>query len=184
MKNPNPQGKGLPATTALLSEINRLAVSPAKHIEQIANELFTSLFVLQSQFKFRPVIGKSYWLYQKTSIFRLSLIGPEEWKNSEFGIFIGRCELHPDMTWSMELSDKAFSDPALINFIEKQKQRFDEKLNNADRLEHILPAYESSLAFYQRAFLAALSHSLGTSMAKSGITRLNYEQAQLMLEKS
>ena len=34
-----------------------------KKIDQIAGELFTSMFVLESEFTFKPVIDKEYYLY-------------------------------------------------------------------------------------------------------------------------
>ena len=59
MKRPNPQGKGLvPILDSLVQSRASISVPP-KHIEQITSELFTSLFVLHSQFQFKPVIGRS-----------------------------------------------------------------------------------------------------------------------------
>ena len=58
-KNPNPQGKGLvPVLDSITASRTTVSVPP-KHIEQISSELFTSLFVLHSQFQFKPVVGKS-----------------------------------------------------------------------------------------------------------------------------
>lgn len=179
MKSPNPQGKGLPITIGLLKEVNELARSPAKDIIQIANELFTSLFVLQSEFKFRPVVGQSYWLYQKQQRFRLSLLSPDDWNNHSFGTYIGRCELHDDITWSMELSSTTLNNPVFMNFIGKQREVFEEQLRKSTNLKDSLPGYQQNMPFYQRAFLTALSRSLGISMGKSGISALNYEQALL-----
>ena len=179
MKSANPQGKGLPATIGLVKEINELASSPAKDINQIANELFTSMFVLHSDFKFRPVIGKSYWLYRKGKQYRLSLLSPHDWNSDAFGVYIGRCELHEDITWSMELSAETYNDSVFMSFVEQQREAFEQQLRASTNLRDSLPGYQHNMPFYQRAFLTALSRSLGISMGKSGISSLNYEQALL-----
>ena len=67
-KQPNPQGKGLVPILESLAESRALTSIVPKHIEQISSELFTSLFVLHSQFHFKPVVGKHYWLYQLITI--------------------------------------------------------------------------------------------------------------------
>lgn len=181
-KNPNPQGKGLSASTALISALNASSFCPAKSIEQISNELFTSLFILHSRFKFKPVIGKSYWLYQSEKQFRLSMVSPEEWSQQAFGIYIGQCELHVDMIWSLELSEWAKQNDRFSQFLKKKREQFDRQLRQSRSLLDGLPAYQAKLPYYQRAFCSALSYSLSRSMMKSGIARLNYEQAVLKLE--
>ena len=86
---PNPQGKGLVPVLDSLTE-SRAAISvPPKQINQIANELFTSLFVLHSKFQFKPVLGKSYWLYLRNNSFQLSMIAPHEWGGNSYGQYIG-----------------------------------------------------------------------------------------------
>lgn len=177
-KSPNPQGKGLvPVLESLMQTRKNLAV-PAKDILQIANELFTSLFVLNSQIKFKPVVGRAYWLYRKDSIYGLSLIAPEEWSPSHYGQFIGACELQPDLTWTLELSEQCRGDLALMAEITLQWERFDQKLNTAEYIDDILPVYIATLPFYSRVLASALAHSLGQSMQKGGISRLNFDQAR------
>ena len=58
-KNPNPQGKGgsLVLNTLDAQRRDLPAVRP-KQIDQVSTELFTSLFVLQSDFRFKPIRGK------------------------------------------------------------------------------------------------------------------------------
>ena len=53
MKPANPQGKGSLPVLAELSALRRhLAEVPAKPVQQVANELFTALFVLEADFAF------------------------------------------------------------------------------------------------------------------------------------
>lgn len=177
-KSPNPQGKGLvPVLESLMQTRKNLAV-PAKDILQIANELFTSLFVLNSQIKFKPVVGRTYWLYRKDGIYGLSLIAPEQWSPSHYGQFIGACELQPDLTWTLELSGQCRGDLALMAEITQQWERFDEKLNTAEHIDDLLPVYIATLPFYSRVLASALAHSLGQSMQKGGISGLSFDQAR------
>ena len=47
-ENPNPQGKGQVPVLAALAEGQRAAAAaPAKHVEQVSVELFTSLFATE-----------------------------------------------------------------------------------------------------------------------------------------
>jgi hypothetical protein len=177
-KSPNPQGKGLvPILESLMQTRKNLAV-PAKDILQIANELFTSLFVLNSRIKFKPVIGRTYWLYRKDRIYALSLIAPEEWSPSKYGQFIGACKLQPDLTWTLELSDQCRGDRELMEEIARQRERFDQKLKAAGHIDDLLPVYVATLPFHSRVLASALAHSLRQSMQKGGISGLDFSQAR------
>ncbi|MDH3354786.1 MAG: DUF2452 domain-containing protein [Chromatiales bacterium] len=177
-KSPNPQGKGGTTEIALLSEIRSFAVAPAKTVTQIASELFTALFILGSEFSFKPVVEKSYSLYRKNGRFRLSLISPSEWRCSTFGEYIGQCELQCDMSWSLELSKEAQHDAELMDYIEEKRAAFDQRMEMAQNIEQMLPQYIPTLPYYQRAFASALASSLAISMRKSGIDGLNYQNAK------
>ena len=179
-KSPNPQGKGGTTEIALLSEIRSFAIAPAKTISQISAELFTALFILGSDFSFKPVIAKHYWLYRKHERFRLSLIAPHEWQHSSFGSYIGRCELQSDMSWSLELSEEAQQDVELMHYIEEKRAAFDQRMKSTQSIEQMLPQYIPALPFYQRAFASALASSLATSMRKSGIYGMSYQSAKVI----
>jgi hypothetical protein len=182
-KQPNPQGKGLaPLLDNLLACRPRVAV-PAKHIEQITRELFTSLFVLESEFRFRPVVGRAYWLYRQGERFRLSLVSPAEWSGAgPLGQAVGECMLQPDLTWTLQMSDAAAADGALLRLIEQRRQQLERQLETVCSVADVLPVFESRLPFYQRLFAAGLAHSLGVSMQRGGLTGLSYRQAQGLLE--
>jgi hypothetical protein len=177
-KSPNPQGKGLVPVLESLMQTRKNLAAPAKDILQIANELFTSLFVLNSQIKFKPVVGRTYWLYRKDGIYGLSLIAPEQWSPSQYGQFIGASELQPDLTWTLELSGQCRGDLVLMTEITQQRERFDEKLNTAEHIDDLLPVYIATLPFYSRVLASALAHSLGQSMQKGGISGLSFDQAR------
>lgn len=178
-RNPNPQGKGLVPILATLAESQASIVDvPPKRIERVSTELFTSLFVLESDFKFKPTVGSTYWLYRKEGRFWLSPISPEEWSGNLAGQFVGKCQLQKDLTWTLELSDEAFADSELMKSIEERHRDLEKQIRAATTLEEILPRFNESLAFYQRAFSYALAHSLRASLTKAGIISLNYDDAR------
>ncbi len=177
-KNPNPQGKGLVPVLSVLAEGKTAAAHvPPKEIDQISVELFTSLFVLRSDFKFRPVPGQTYTLYQKDGRFRLSLVAQHEWEGNLFGKVVGECKLQSDMTWTLKLSEEAGRDEALLAYIEKERLAFDQRVRNAKTMEDILPEYDESQVFYQRAYSHVLAHSLRSSMLRAGIAALPFAEA-------
>ncbi len=177
---PNPQGKGLiPVLDSLAASRTAISVPP-KHLEQISSELFTSLFVLNSEFQFKPVVNKPYWLYRKGGTFRLSLVSPQEWRGG-FGRYVGKCTLQRDITWTLELDPQTIQDRELMQLIGAKRAEFEAKLQAAQTLEQVLPVFESSLPFYRRVFASALAHSLGASMQKSGIKDLSYHQAKKLI---
>ena len=178
---PNPQGKGLvPVLESLAQSQSRVAVV-SKHIEQISSELFTSLFVLHSHFQFKPVVGKSYWLYRRAEQFKLSLISPREWGAAGFGLFVGECVLQQDITWSLTLDPIAANDQNLMGIIENKRREFEQRLHRVNSIDEALPFYLEGLPFYQRVFASALASSLKNSMVKSGIQGLSYTEAQKCL---
>jgi hypothetical protein len=181
-ENPNPQGKGQVPVLAALSEARAASLAPPKHIDQVSVELFTSLFVLESEFRFKPVPGKPYWLYRKEGRFRLSPIAPREWHPAVYGQHVGRCELQRDLTWTLDLSAEAAADAALTELIAERKRRLDRDMRRAETVDRVLPVYEARLPFYQRVFASALAWSLGGSMRRAGIHGLAYEEAKGLLE--
>jgi len=180
-RQPNPQGKGLTPVLDSLTRSRAQHALPAKRVDQISSELFTSLFVLHSDFSFKPVPGRRYCLYRKADRFRLSLIAPQEWGDARFGQYIGECVLQPDLTWTLRFDERAARDGELLRLIESRREAFERRLNAADTLDSVLPVCDASLPFYRRVYAAALAHSLGVSMRKSGIHGLSYRQAQALL---
>ena len=183
-KRPNPQGKGLVPVLDSLTESRAKIAVPPKQIDQISSELFTSLFVLHSRFQFKPVVGKSYYLYWRNSDFHLSLIAPHEWGGSGYGEYIGECVLHKDVTWTLSLHESAARHEALMTLIEHRRREFQQALNAADTIDDVLPVYLESLPFYQRVLASALASSLKVSMQKSGIAGISYQQAKGLLTKT
>lgn len=178
MKPANPQGKGnLPVLAELSALRQRLAVVPAKPAQQVANELFTALFVLDAQFAFRPVPGQPYFLYQKHGRHRLSLVSPERCGPVDFGRFIARCQLHDDMTWTLQLHEAVLADSAFMAKIEQRRAVFDAALEGASSMDALLPWHLGGSGFVQRACAFALAHSLGVSLDRNGLRQLRWDEA-------
>ena len=182
-KNPNPQGKGLVPVMDSLVASRAMIPIPPKQIDQISSELFTSLFVLHSRFQFKPVVGKSYYLYWRNKDFHLSLIGPQEWGGTHHGTYVGECVLHKDVTWTLTLHASAAKNTHILQRIESRRQQFQQALSSADAIDDVLPVYLESLPFYQRVLASALASSLKVSMHKCGIQGLSYQQAKGLLPK-
>lgn len=177
-RNPNPQGKGgSPVLAALSRQRAGLARVPPKQISQVTTEMFTSLFVLESEFRFQPVPGMTYYLYRKPGRFWLSPTSPEILTPDVAGRFIGTCELQPDMTWTLDLAPEVAADPAFMDYLARKREAFEQRLSEAETMDDVLPVYERRYTFYRRASAFGLAYSLGRSMERAGIRGLSYDEA-------
>lgn len=182
--NPNPQGKGLVPVLQSLEQHRVIELVPPKQIDQVEMELFTSLFVLQSDIRFNPVAGRSYWLYQVEGRYSLLLVAPHEWHRPYRGRFIGECVLQSDRTWTLQLSPAVAADSGFMQQIEQARAGFVESLEKAACVDDMLPRYEAELGFYARVLAYTLGRSLEASMGLSGIRGLSYAQAKGYLDDS
>ena len=182
-RNPNPQGKGTsPVLATLETQRHTLAHVPPKYVEQVTTELFTSLFVLDASFRFKPVVGRDYFLYQKDDPqderFWLGLTPPSMLSTSVAGRFIGTCVLQRDLTWTLELAAEVAADATFEAYLHERRAALESRLANARALDDVLPHYERRLSFYRRASAFGVAHSLGLSMQHSGIGGLSYDEAR------
>lgn len=183
-KNPNPQGKGLAPVLDGLSRSRASAVLPPKQIDQVSSELFTSLFVLNARFEFRPVAGQSYWLYFTDDKFKLFSTAPEDWATGQPGQFVGECVLQPDVTWTININETIAGETWFTDYVEEQRQRVEQTLNEAETLEDAMPYYLQKLPYYSRLLAYGVGISLKESMTRAGINTLGYEEAQGLLTHS
>jgi len=182
-KSPNPQGKGVVVLLDSLQQAKNHLQTSAKNIQQISSDLFTSLFILNSQIRFKPTTRQTYWLYLKDGQYRLSLIAPDQWAPAQSGRFIGACALQTDLTWTLELSGDCTNDQAFIQDIAHRRQQLEQKLQQAEKIDDVLPVYTKTLPFYSRVLASGLAYSLKQSMQKGGISGLNFYQAKRALVK-
>ena len=119
--------------------------------------------ILGATFRFKPVVGKNYFLYVREKNLALSLIAPHEWGQCHPGKFLGRCKLRSDMTWEMDTTGLHESSTALATARDFIGQ-FVRTLAEQDSIRENLPFYVSELPYYQRILGTALASSLRKSM--------------------
>ena len=165
--NPNPQGKGLVPVLEAWQAAQPSAVAP-KSPPRLLGDYLVSLLVLSAQFSFKPVPGRSYYLYWREGEWRLSLISPAEWVSSQPGECLGECQLGFDMTWHLVANPETDPSPELIEAIDDFARHFGDTLAAAEALEDTLPFYVRQLPFYRRLLATGLAASLKQSMTGSG----------------
>lgn len=164
-KNPNPQGKGI---VPVLDDLQALVVQPGapKSPAKFLRDYFISSLVLSARFRFRPVVGRSYFLYSGKPEWLLSLIAPAQWHGKPPGEFVGRCTLRGDMTWDLETRNLEGLDDVsqdVLAFIES----FVDRVTAEGSVGSSLPFYLSTLPYHQRALATALASSLQQSMTQT-----------------
>lgn len=155
----NPEGKGV--NGFLLdwheSEPRGLVAKPER---QVLAEFFTSMLVLSAQFKYKPIVGVSNYLYWIDGQWSLSLIGPEEWSAERQAGFVGTCVLQHDMTWTIEPSGLLAEEGPVAEAVGRFYDAFVETLDTDLTIEEILPFYVGKMPYYQRLYANALSRSI------------------------
>ena len=165
-KNPNPQGKGVVSVLRDWATMQPTVSGPKSPADFLRDYCLSSL-VLSARFRFKPVVGKPYFLYASEQGWSLSLIAPQEWGQRKVGDFVAACRLRPDMTWDMDTSGLDDHSPALARtqtFI----CGFVAALARHDSISAHLPFYCASLPYYQRLLGTALASSLHRSLPSTG----------------
>lgn len=164
----NPQGKGLVPILQQWRQYQPVDVQQKAPARLLA-DYFTSLLVLSAEFGFKPVVGQRYYLYLKQERWRLSLIEPERWSRQRSGDYLGECQLHPDMTWSIAPGDAYSDNPQMLAGLVQFQSLLYEQLNNDEPLQNQLPYYVATLPFYQRLAANGLAKSVSISARDSGM---------------
>ncbi|MGB1191618.1 MAG: hypothetical protein ACPG3T_01710 [Pseudomonadales bacterium] len=184
MKPPNPQGKGVVPLLTAWESMSPLTVDN-KSAGRILGEYFTSLLILSAEFSFKPVPKKNYYLYWKpllaannrpTAPWRLSLIEPDRLGDLDLGVYVGRCILQYDMTWSIELAEALHQHSELTEDLQQFHQHFQAINNGEESLETHLPFFVEQLPFYRRLAATALSSSLSRSIQASELDNIPARQ--------
>lgn len=178
----NPEGKGVHGFLDdwRATEPRGVVAKPGR---QVLADLFTSMLVLSASFKYRPVPGNSNYLYWTDGQWSLSLIAPSEWSDKRRAGFAGTCVLQPDMTWTIDPSDRLAEDNPVSAALRRFYVAFAEMLDTDLTLEEILPSYTGSLDYYQRLFASALSRSMRAAMTRGDQTSLSCWRWQMQLPK-
>ena len=169
MKIANPQGKGL---VPVLEHWHALRPAPAaaKEPGRLLADYCLSSLVLSARFAFKPVVGKTYFLYWCQTEWRLSLISPQEWGRRQPGSFAGACQLQTDLTWQLLSVGDAAQDPDLARALAAFLEAFAASIEEAEDIEAALPVYLPHLPYYQRMLATGLASSLKVSARRAGLS--------------
>lgn len=143
------------------------AVLAPKTAADFLRDYCVSSLVLAADFRFKPVVGKIYYLYATAHGWNLSLIAPHEWGERKAGEFLASCQLRVDMTWTMDAADLAHQPEALAQarqFI----QGFMDTLAEQDDITGNLPFFVQEMPYYRRMLATALSASLKHTLPPTG----------------
>lgn len=182
VNKPNPQGKGL---VGVLQEINSRQVPSLKSdpvsVPETLHDYAISRLILCAEFHFKPVVGQSYFLYVKSGSLKLSLISPDEWRNSAFGLYVCQCLLMPNMVWN--ISHKTDDREAIEQIAHAMNALKDSLLADLfleKPLGSTLPFHDEQLPFHQRVLANALashvSRQIPQALSKS-LPQLGEENA-------
>ncbi|MFT6030406.1 MAG: hypothetical protein ACI8O8_002151 [Oleiphilaceae bacterium] len=168
-KNPNPQGKGL---VTVLQEIDsrQLSLNTTSHhsLTKTLHDYALSRLVLCAEFNFKPVANKPYYLYVKDKTLKLSLVAPNEWRDSGFGFYICQCLLESTMFWSFSnKSDEPNAVEYLALAVEPLKDTLLSDFFSNKPLEETLPYYDERLPFHRRVLANALASQITNSIPKA-----------------
>jgi hypothetical protein len=167
-KNPNPQGKGVVALTALWDETRPAGARP-KAPSEFLFDWFVSALVLSSEFRMKPSRGQDYYLYLHKGVWKLSLVAPHEWRGRDVGDCLGLCYLRDDMTWAVEPDADLAQREDLLSELAGLVEGFVHNIGDEQALDDKLPGYRREMPYFQRMFATGLGVSLRDSAAASGV---------------
>lgn len=176
----NPEGKGHSGLLQDWTHSEPKGVVAKPH-RQVLAELFTSMLVLSANFKYRPAVNATNYLYWVDRQWHLSLVAPEEWSDSMRAGFVGECVLQRDMTWSISPSELLGYENPVSDAVSRFFDAFAETLDSDLTLDEILPFHVGSLAYYQRLYANALSRSVRSALALGRQTTQTCRQWSLLL---
>ncbi|MFK8029825.1 MAG: DUF2452 domain-containing protein [Gammaproteobacteria bacterium] len=176
----NPDGKGASAFALDWQQSAPRGVV-AKPRTQLMAEFFTSMLILSSSFKFRPVMGELYYLYWINGEWSLSLIAPDEWSEERRSAFAGTCQLQRDITWTIDPSDLLKERNPVSEAMGRFYEAFSGTLDTDRVLEDVLPFFIKEMPYYQRLYASGLSRSILASMKLGEQTETSSNDWQALL---
>lgn len=165
-ENPNPQGKGLVPVLGDLGALQPVFNGPKNPGDFLRDYCLSSL-VLAATFSFKPVVGKTYYLYATGDAWNLSMVSPGEWSREKAGNFLASCRLRRDMTWELDTADMP-ENPEVMQKAQDYIRGFVDTLTEQASIREQLPYYVESLPYYQRVLATALANSLEKSLPATG----------------
>jgi hypothetical protein len=158
-KNPNPQGKGVVPVLRDWQAL-RPAIGAPRGPAAFLRDYCLSSLVLAAEFRFKPVVGRAYYLYAHGSAWRLSMVAPQEWGAEGIGEYFARCTLRPDMTWTVQPHQGLAADSPAVQNAQAFVEGFADTLEHSGGIADGLPVYVRELPYYRRMLASALAASL------------------------
>lgn len=90
-------------TTVQLRQIQRQVETLLQQANSIRNRVEISEKIYQAEMSFEPLIGSVYHLYESEGLYKLMLVGPQEWGPSkkETLHYVSTVKLLSDHTWEV-----------------------------------------------------------------------------------
>jgi len=160
----NPQGKGL---SGIINDFHNSTPinNTAKPHHQWLADYFTSILVLNAECGLKPIVNKTYYLYLKNNIWKLSLIEPGAWSPDISGVYFAKCSLHKDRTWVVSPKSHWQKNKTLLATIQQLQNDFLSSIKNDRPIIEQLPFFAAHLPYYRRISANALARSLKQSLA-------------------
>lgn len=108
-----PEDRGLIKSRALsamqeqtadqLGQIQKQVETLLYQANEIRERIQVSEQIYQAEIRFEPIIGQTYHLYERNGIFKLMMIGPDQWGNSSRKElrYVSSVKLLSDHTWKV-----------------------------------------------------------------------------------
>ena len=85
-----------------IKRLHKQARMLMKHAETVEIEAMILVKIHKIEFRFKPVVNKDYYLYEKDGLCMMSLIDPGEWNGEPpFGLCLARVKQLSDFTWEI-----------------------------------------------------------------------------------
>ena len=90
-------------TTRQLAQIQKQVALLANQANELQKRVEISEIIYMAELSFEPFIGHTYHLYEKENVYRLLMIGPDEWGRTKTNNleFISSVKLLSDHTWEV-----------------------------------------------------------------------------------
>lgn len=95
-------------TDIQLNQIKEQVETLVKQAQEIHDRIDISEKIYQADIGFRPIIGKTYHLYQKEKGYVISMVSPEEWGKNTPYIFLATVTMLADHTWDIKVKSKVY----------------------------------------------------------------------------
>jgi hypothetical protein len=175
MKISNPQGKGLVPMLQAWQDLGSAAPVARSQRRWLLDYLAGSL-VLAAELRFKPTVGRDYYLYWRDGKWSLSMVAPEEWGADHIAHAVAVCRLQADLSWALSPVSSAPLPEEVIAALEAFQHAFLAHIDSDRLLVEGLPFYSASLPWHARILGLGLSKTLQVSLRQLPANRATGRQ--------